>query len=79
MNEKCPFNVGDVVRFNPSERTKGLYQNIERFGLEIFQEAMIREIRDGMYLFFDRGIGGFPWNEFTLIKKNEGRLDHSDE
>jgi len=31
----CPFKVGDYVRFTPSKRTSGLYQNIERFGVSL--------------------------------------------
>lgn len=69
MIEKCPYSVGDEVRFTPSERTRGLYQNIERFGLKIDQVATIREVRDGVYLYFEGGSGGFPWNEFTLVRK----------
>jgi hypothetical protein len=66
---ECPYNVGDVVKFTPSARTIGLYQDIERFGLKIGQEVIIREIRDGTYLYFGAGAGGFPWNEFSLVKK----------
>jgi len=33
--EHCPFNVGDHVRFTPSQRTSGLYQDIERFGVAV--------------------------------------------
>ena len=69
MIESCPYDVGDVVRFTPSERTKGLYQNIERFGLSEGGEATVREIRDGVYLYFDDDAGGFPWNEFSLVRK----------
>ncbi|MHB9054462.1 MAG: hypothetical protein ACYC5F_10860 [Thermoleophilia bacterium] len=69
MKEKCPFEVGDAVKFTPSERTRGLYQNIERFGLKVGQEAIVREVRDGIYLYFDDGAGGFPWKEFSLVKK----------
>lgn len=72
MNDiKCPFCVGDLVQFTPSERTQGLYQNINRFGLEIGQEAVITEIRGGVYLYFGKNIGGFPWNEFTLVKNSD--------
>lgn len=73
MTEKCPYDVGDVVRFTPSARTKGLYQNIERFGLTEGDEATVREVRDGVYLYFDNGAGGFPWNEFLLVKKGDAR------
>ena len=69
MSEKCPYNVGDEVRFTPSKRTCGLYQDVEGFGLKIGQTAIIREIRDGIYLYFDAGAGGFPWNEFSLVRK----------
>lgn len=71
MNEKCPYSVGDKVRFTPSERTKGLYQDIERFGLELNQVATIREIRHGIYLYFDDERGGLPWNEFSPVRKGE--------
>jgi len=68
MSNKCPFEVGDLVKFTPSERTQGLYQDIERFGLAIGQQAEIREIQEDTYLYFDARAGGFPWNEFTLIE-----------
>jgi hypothetical protein len=62
----CPFKVGDTVIFTPSARTQGLYQDIERFGIKINQSMKIIEIRDNTYLFFEGGIGGWPWNEFAL-------------
>lgn len=68
MNQlsECPYKVGDVVRFCPSERTLGLYQDIEHFGLMVGQEAEIKSIGDGIYLYFDSG-GGWPWTEFELV------------
>ncbi len=65
----CPFDVGDTVRFTPSPRTKGLYQDFERFGIAVDATVVIREIREGTYLYFDNGAGGFPWNEFTLVRR----------
>jgi len=59
----CPYKVGMKVIFSPSERTKGLYQNIEGFGLTPGGIYRIKEIRDGLYLYFEGG-GGWPWNEF---------------
>ncbi len=67
MNEKCPYNIGDKVKFSPFERTERLYQNIERFGLKVCQIAIIQEIRDDVYLYFENGTGGFLWNEFTIV------------
>jgi len=66
--KKCPFKVGDMVRFSPSPRTQALYQDIDRFGLKVNQVAKIREIRRGIYLYFKNGRGGFPWNEFVPAK-----------
>jgi hypothetical protein len=66
---KCPFSVGDFVRFTPSERTRGLYQNVDRFGIKVGQEGEIKDIRDGGYLYFENRDGGWPWNEFTLVRK----------
>jgi len=62
----CPFAVGDRVRFTPSKRTRDHYQNIDGFGVSIGQELQIESIKDGMYLYFDGGTGGWPWNEFVL-------------
>ena len=64
---QCPFSIGDLVRFTPSQRTVGHYQDIERFGVRINQELVIVEIKDGVYLYFDNGAGGWPWNEFELV------------
>jgi hypothetical protein len=64
----CPFQVGDYVRFTPSKRTLGLYQNIERFGVPLGEVRQIQAIKDGLYLYFGPDQGGWPWNEFTLVK-----------
>lgn len=64
---KCPFKVGDMVRFSPSTRTQGLYQDLDRLGLKVGEIAEIKEIRGDLYLYFEKGRGGFPWNEFVGI------------
>ena len=64
---QCPYRVGDFVRFTPSERTRGLYQDIERFGVRPGEIGVITEIRNGCYLFFANGSGGWPWNEFSAV------------
>jgi hypothetical protein len=63
--EPCPFNVGDTVQFTPSRRTQDLYQDIERFGIRMGEQRVIEEIREGVYLYFSGGAGGWPWNEFS--------------
>lgn len=72
METYCPFSIGELVRLTPSERTKGLYQDIEHFGLQPNETAVVREVRYGIYLYFDNGRGGFPWNEFTRVETEGG-------
>jgi hypothetical protein len=60
----CPFSVGDAVVFAPSARTAGRYQDIERFGVRVGEVRTIVEIREGTYLYFEGGAGGWPWSEF---------------
>ena len=69
--KQCPFKVGDMVRFSPSPRTQGLYQDLDRFDLKVGQIARIEEIRGGLYLHFKNGRGGFPWNEFVLAQDGD--------
>jgi len=64
----CPFRVGEFVRFTPSDRTLGLYQGIERFGIAPGEVLPIAEIRGGCYLYFARGAGGWPWTEFSRVE-----------
>jgi hypothetical protein len=68
---QCPFSIGDLVRFTPSDRTKGLYQDLERFGVGIGQEVVITEIKDGIYLYFEGGRGGLPWNEYSSVVRSD--------
>lgn len=63
----CPYQIGDYVRFTPSERTSGLYQDLERFGVAPEKVYQIKSIKDGLYLYFDGMKGGWPWNEFTAV------------
>ena len=64
-HKQCPFQVGDSVRFTPSKRTLGQYQDIERFGITPDAVLTVTEIREGCYLYFAQGAGGWPWTEFT--------------
>jgi len=61
----CPFSIGEPVVFTPSARTRGLYQDIERFGMDEGKTYVVREIRDDMYIYTDNGAGGWPWTEFS--------------
>lgn len=66
---KCPFETGDLVRFTPSERTRGHYQNIERFGIAPNEVREVKAIKDDIYLYFEGEVGGWPWNEFELVQR----------
>ncbi|MBI3777009.1 MAG: hypothetical protein HY273_15930 [Gammaproteobacteria bacterium] len=61
----CPFKVGDRVRFSPSSRTRGHYQNIEGLGIKIGEEAIILSVKEGGYLVLSNGCEGWSWNEFV--------------
>jgi hypothetical protein len=67
--KKCPFKIGDIVKFTPSVRTLGLYQNIEKFGIKPNEVIEISEIKDGIYIYAKSGKGGWPWNEYTLVDR----------
>jgi hypothetical protein len=69
----CPFRIGDQVVFSPPKRTTGLYQDIERFGVKVGHSYRIADIKDGTYLYFDSGKGGWPWTEFTAVKSANSR------
>jgi hypothetical protein len=64
---KCPFNVGDIVRFTPCTETRGLSEVIQHSGLKINETGKIGEIRGGVFLYFEDGRGGFPWKEFSPV------------
>jgi hypothetical protein len=69
----CPFAVGDAVVFAPSARTLGLYRDIGRLGVKVGEVRTIVEIREGTYLYFEGGVGGWPWPEFQCAAS--GRSD----
>lgn len=71
----CPFKVGDEVVFNPSQRTKGLYQDFSVFGLKEGKSYRVVRVKDSVYLYFEKGAGGMPWNEFRLKRSNPNDTD----
>lgn len=67
----CQFQIGDIVRFSPNERTKGHYQNIEFVGIKVGDEQKICSIIDNTYLYFGNNVGGWSWNEFVLVSSSK--------
>jgi hypothetical protein len=55
------------VVFAPSERTRGLYQDLASFGITPGSSLMVTEIREGVYLYFQNDVGGWPWSEFRSL------------
>ncbi len=44
MCSNCSYKVGDKVKFKPSERKRGLYQDIDSFGISIGEVITVGEI-----------------------------------
>ena len=65
----CPFKVGEVVVYRPSERGIGLSVMIGPEGKpEIGQSVKVTRIVDGRYVVwegFDHPSGGIYWTEFS--------------
>lgn len=64
MKEKCPFNIGDLVVYNPSQRGHNLDDG-ER--LVIGKEYCVSAIEQDSYIVvegYDHPGGGIYWTEF---------------
>ncbi len=68
MTKNCPFQVGDKVKFVPSERTQGLYQDIEGMGVSIDEVITIGKIKDNCCIYSNNDKGGWPWTEWEAVK-----------
>jgi hypothetical protein len=74
-NEKCSFEIGDIVRFTPSDRTKAGFDFSNRYmDPKLGKEYEIRKIVNDVWVFVDFDVWGFYWTDFTLISKAEKRL-----
>jgi len=67
----CPFSVGDIVRFTPSQRTISYYPDPSIFGIKIGEELPIKSIKDDIYLEFENKKDGWAWNDFTLVRRKD--------
>jgi len=69
-NIKCPFKIGDRVKFSPSDHCKGWHQeSFDRLRIHPGYAGIITKIEKDIYLYLDDGRGGFPWIEFKKSKK----------
>ncbi len=65
-DRKCPFKIGDRVRFCPDERTIGwTYATFDRVRLKPGDTGTVTRIEGGQYLFLDDERGGFHWECFA--------------
>lgn len=74
----CPFKIGDFVKFAPKQRTIDHYQDISRFGVNLGDVVQIASIKDGVYLYFQNGSGGWPWNEFEAVSQQANREERDE-
>lgn len=65
MATKCPFRTGELIRFTPSKRTRGLYQDIDALGVQIDEIIAVGNIKDDTYIYTKDGRGGWPWPEWS--------------
>ncbi|HLM82805.1 MAG TPA: hypothetical protein VK302_19565 [Terriglobales bacterium] len=67
LQKDCPFKVGDVVVYRPSERGLG-YEVMDDKRLIPGKEYVISEIQKGLYVvvpeYKDNPRGGIYWTEF---------------
>ena len=68
MKKNCPFKIGEKIRFKPSKRTQGLYQDIEGMGVSIGEVIIVGTIKDNCYIYSQDGKGGWPWTEWESVK-----------
>jgi hypothetical protein len=74
-NEKCNFQVNDIVRFYPSDRT--WQKSPGRIGnlgvVKVNHDYTVRRIVNDIWIFADNDVNGFYWTDFTLVKKAESK------
>lgn len=62
---KCPYKIGDKVKFEPSEHCKGWHQeSFDRLRIYPGYIGKITKIEKDLFIFLDDNRGGFHWIEF---------------
>ncbi len=68
--EKCPFKIGDKVKFNPSDHCKGWHQeSFKRLGIHPGYIGKVTRIEKEMFIYLDDNKGGLHWIEFKKVGK----------
>jgi hypothetical protein len=67
--EKCPFKVGDVLIYKPTERGRGLSAMTDFSAMVPGNKYKVVRIAEGVYIvpegFENVPAGGIYWTEFT--------------
>ena len=71
LNEgKCPFKIGDSVKFIPSERFKCWHQeSFYRLNIYPGYIGKVTKIEKDTFIYLDGNKGGFHWIEFKKQKE----------
>jgi hypothetical protein len=67
---KNPFEIGDLVRFAPSERAIGWsWPSFDHVQMHPGDSGVVTRIKDDSYVFLDGERGGFHWECFEKVIK----------
>jgi hypothetical protein len=75
MEQKCPFHVGDKVRFIPDDHTVGWTQHFwgtPKIRLHPGDIGVVTRIENDRDVFLDDDRGGFHWNLYELVEPVSG-------
>jgi hypothetical protein len=70
MGDECPFHIGQTLVYKPS--AKGMGYTRPGTGLVPYQEYVVREIPEGLYILvegYNPPGGGIHWTEFIAAEK----------
>lgn len=70
MESTCPFKVGDVVRFSPTDYDLAKLSALELYGILPEETGKIVRIEQGRYVYLEKSKPGMglDWEMFTLIE-----------
>lgn len=70
----CPFKIGDIVRFSPSDYALAKLSALELYGILPNAIGQVVRIEHGRYVYLENSAPGMglDWEMFVLIeRKNE--------
>ena len=72
--ESCPFKLGDVVKFTPTDYDLAKLSVMELYGLKPNDTGAIVRIESDRYVYLENSKPGMglDWELFTLIERARG-------